>query len=115
MFERHFGRWVRSDLFGGRGAVSVGDLLGKTAAPPFAAVLACELAPGGSVGVHHQQEAHEVVIGVSGTGRASVNGAPSELVSGSVVYLEHGATLALENLSADAPLVYLIVKAKGHG
>lgn len=112
MFEKDFGSWVRSDLFGGRGDVRVGDLLGKHAAPPFAAVLACELAPGGSVGVHHQQEAHEIVIGVSGTGSASVGSETTALVSGSVVYVQHGATLALENLSPSEPLVYLIVKAK---
>ena len=50
MFERDFARWVKTDLFGGKGDVSVSDLLGGRQAKPFEAVLGCELAPGGSVG-----------------------------------------------------------------
>ena len=44
----------REALFGGKGAVTVWNLLGRTPAPPFTAVLSCELDPGGSVGRHRQ-------------------------------------------------------------
>ena len=58
---------VRSELFGGRGEVRVWSLL-DTEADPFTAVLSCELAPGGSVGRHVQEEFPEIVIGVEGHG-----------------------------------------------
>ncbi|NUP10851.1 MAG: cupin domain-containing protein [Polyangiaceae bacterium] len=112
MFEQHAGRWVRSELFGGRGEVAVADLLGRREAKPFQAVLGCELAPGGSVGVHHQTEAHEIVVCVEGRGRATVGGETHDLVSGTMVYVALGSTLALENTDAEAPLRYLIIKAK---
>jgi quercetin dioxygenase-like cupin family protein len=102
----------RESLFGGEGAVTVWNLLGRTAAPPFTAVLSCELDPGGSVGRHRQEEFPEIVVGVEGDGRATVNGAAQPLVPGAVVYLPLGATLEIANLSGDAPLRYLIIKAQ---
>jgi quercetin dioxygenase-like cupin family protein len=105
--------FVRADLFGGSGEVAVWDLLGGRATPPFGAVLACELAPGGSVGKHRQQELPEVVIGLEGDGEASVNGVAQPLGPGDVAHLPLGAVLAITNRSATAPLRYLIVKAKG--
>lgn len=104
--------FVRRDLFGGRGEVRITDLLGPRAAPPFAAVLDCELAPGGSVGAHRQQEHPEVVIGLSGDGEATVDGAAHPLGPGCVVHLPLGSALALRNRSDTAPLRYLIVKAR---
>ena len=87
--------------------------LGDTAPePPFAAILACELEGGGSVGTHLQQEFAEVLIVVEGEGVARVGGSPTPIQSGAVVQLPLGQTLALENASADRPLRYLIVKAK---
>ncbi len=103
--------FVRTALFGGVGDVSVWDLLQGRAAPPFGAVLACELAPGGKVGRHRQQELPEVVIGLEGDGVAGVNGAEVPLGPGDVVHLPLGAVLSLENRSAERPLRYLIVKA----
>ena len=59
-------------LFGGTGEVRVVDLLGASSAPaPFAAALACELAPGASVGAHVQAEYAEVVIFVEGRARVT--------------------------------------------
>ena len=100
----------RRDLFGGRGEVSVTDLLAGRAAPPFAAVLDCELAPGGTVGPHRQQEHPEIVVGLSGDGEATVDGRPQPLGPGDVVHLPLGGVLALRNRSEDQPLRYLIVK-----
>ena len=103
----------RADLFGGRGEVAVWDLLGGRAAPPFGAILACELAPGGAVGPHRQQALPEVVIGVEGDGEVAVDGAVSPLAPGDVAHLPLGSVLAITNRSATAPLRYLIVKAQG--
>ncbi len=100
------------DLFGGTGEVQVWNLLGQRTAPPFDAVLACELEPDGSVGTHVQQHAHEVVVVVTGEGSAQVEGITQMLEPGSVVWLPKGHRLALQNASADNPLNYLIVKAR---
>jgi quercetin dioxygenase-like cupin family protein len=103
---------VRTALFGGTGNVKVSDLLGSRAAPPFSAVLFCELDPGGSVGTHQQQRDPELVLGLDGHGEATVQGDPEPLQPGSVVYLPLGATLSLRNLSTTEPLRYLIIKAE---
>ncbi len=103
---------VHANLFGGHGAVHVWNLL-SVAAPPFTAVLSCELEPGGSVGRHAQQEFPEVVIGLEGQGEASVDGGLHPLTAGEVVYLPLGSVLALTNSSETEPLRYLIVKARG--
>jgi quercetin dioxygenase-like cupin family protein len=103
--------WVREALFGGSGAVTVRDLLRGRPAPPFAAVLGCTLAPGGSVGRHRQEQLPEVVIGLSGDGEAEVDGVVRALGAGDVVHLPLGSVLAIRNRSPSAPLEYLIVKA----
>lgn len=103
---------VRSELFGGRGEVRVWSLLDAEAGP-FTAVLSCELAPGGSVGPHVQEEFPELVIGVEGHGEATVDGRRHGLSSGDAVYLALGSVLTIENRSADAALRYLIVKVRG--
>lgn len=105
--------FVRQDLFGGVGAVRVHDLLAGRPAPPFGAVLGCELAPGGSVGRHRQQDLPEIVIGLDGDGEAEVDGVAAPLGPGDVVHLPLGSVLAIRNRSADSPLRYLIVKARG--
>ena len=102
---------VQTNLFGGVGEVRVLSLLHGTG-EPFTAVLACELAPGGSVGAHVQQEFPEVVIGVGGEGEARVNGAVHPLDAFHAVYLPLGAALEIVNRSAREPLRYLIVKAR---
>lgn len=102
---------MRENLFGGSGEVRVWNLLGH-AAEPFTAVLACELAPGGSVGRHVQQEFPEIVVGLEGDGEAFVNQTPHSLEPGNVVHLPLGSVLALRNRSTDAPLRYLIIKAR---
>jgi len=101
----------RADLFGGVGVVQVWSLL-RGPAPPFTAVLACELDPGGRVGRHVQQEFPEIVVGIAGDGEATVGGARHRLAAGDLVYLPLGEVLELKNLSAEAPLQYLIIKAK---
>ena len=103
--------WVRSDLFGGVGDVTVRDLLRGVQAPPFAAVLDCKLSPGGSVGPHRQQDHGEVVIGLAGEGEATVDGVVLPLGPRDVVHLPLGSSLALRNRSGTEPLWYLIVKA----
>ena len=80
---------------------------------PFTAILSCELSPAGSVGHHVQQEFPEVVIGVEGDGQATVDGRVLSLGSGDTIYLPLGSVLSIENRSSDAPLRYLIVKARG--
>jgi quercetin dioxygenase-like cupin family protein len=101
------------DLFGGQGEVRVRDLLRGAAAGPFVAVLACELAPGGIVGAHRQEQYPEIVVGTAGAGRAWVDDLPSPLGPGALVWLPQGSSLRLENLSDEQPLAYLIVKAAG--
>ncbi len=103
---------ARTALFGGVGTVTVWNLLGRASAPPFSAVLSCELDPGGSVGRHVQQKDPEIVIGLEGDGEASVDGTAHRLGPGDVVHLAHGQVLAIANRSADAPLRYLIIKAE---
>ena len=111
MFDGAFPKWVKTDLFGGRGEVSVQDLLGSVAMPPFAAILACELAPSGKVGAHHQTGADEIVICIGGSGTISVDGQPKPFVPGVVAYLALGQLLAIENGSESEKLRYFIIKA----
>src|SRR5678815_3341615 len=97
---------VRNNLFGGTGTCLVWDLLGTMAAPPFTAVLSCELAEGGSVGRHQQQRDAEIVVGLTGCGEARVNGRAVPFGPGAVVHLPFGASLELVNERNDAPLTY---------
>ncbi len=102
---------VRRELFGGTGEVTVWSLL-SGAAEPFTAVLSCELSAGGSVGPHVQEQFAEIVVGVAGKGEATVDGQARPLGPGDVVHLPLGATLALANRDPNAPLRYLIIKAR---
>ena len=104
---------ARTELFGGTGTVLVWDLLGAPPISPFAAVLACELEPGGSVGDHVQEHFPEIVVCVSGDGAARVNGVAHAMQAGTVVQLQLGHTLAFTNHSSAEPLSYLIIKAAG--
>ncbi len=101
----------RQALFGGAGEVRVWNLLGRHPAPPFAAVLACELDPGGSVGRHKQSTYNEIVVILEGHGTACVGPTEHTLSPGAVVHLPLGRTLSLANGSPDQPLRYLIIKA----
>jgi uncharacterized cupin superfamily protein len=103
----------REALFGGKGEVLVWDLMGSASIPPFTAVLACELAPGGSVGTHRQEQYPEIVVVTEGEGTAELDGAPCPIGVGSMIALPLGSTLALANRSDEQPLRYLIVKAAG--
>ena len=100
------------DLFGGRGVVEVWDLLAAQHAPPFSAVIACALEPSGVVGRHVQQRDPEIVVGIAGEGEALVDGSTHALTSGAVVYLAHGQTLSIRNLSETEVLDYLIIKSR---
>jgi len=111
MFEGNYPKWLKTDLFGGAGEVSVQDLLGAAAMPPFLAILACELAPLGAVGAHHQTGADEIVICIGGAGSISVDGAKRHFVPGVVAYLALGQLLAIENSSDSEKLRYFIIKA----
>jgi uncharacterized cupin superfamily protein len=102
----------RERLFGGRGEVRVWSLGAAAPMQPFAAILACELEAGGTVGTHVQSDLSEIVIVLEGEGTASVDGATARLGAGSVVELPLGKTLAIENGSANGPLRYLILKAR---
>lgn len=112
MWNRDLPHDVRQSLFGGSRAVRVWSLVASPRVP-FAAVLACELDPGGRVGTHVQEVHAELVIVVEGEGRVTVNGAVALVVPGAVVELPLGETLAIENGSDDQPLRYLIIKAGG--
>jgi quercetin dioxygenase-like cupin family protein len=103
---------VYPSLFGGVGQVRVSSLLHGPSAP-FTAALRCELAPGGRVGAHVQQEFAELVIGVAGDGEAKVNGVVHPLSSARAVHVPLGAVLEIINRSSDVPLGYVIVKASG--
>jgi quercetin dioxygenase-like cupin family protein len=111
MWNRHEPHDAREGLFGGHGRVLVWNLVPHPQAP-FAAVLACELEPGASVGAHVQEHFPELVIGVEGVGTVEVNGVASEFGAGRAVELPLGQTLAVQNDSATASLRYLIVKAR---
>ncbi len=102
---------VRPELFGGTGEVRVWSLMAG-ALPPFDCVLGCELDPGGSVGVHVQNECTEIVIITEGHGEARVDDQPQALRPGVVVRLALGQKLALTNGSDVDPLRYLIIKVK---
>jgi quercetin dioxygenase-like cupin family protein len=102
---------VRENLFGGAGAVRVSSLL-RGEAEPFTAILSCELDAGGSVGRHVQQEFAEVVIGVSGSGEATVDEQPLPLRAGDVVHVPLGAVLSIDNRDSQQSLCYLIIKAR---
>ncbi|MEM6993765.1 MAG: hypothetical protein AAF721_24840 [Myxococcota bacterium] len=102
---------VRSDLFGGKGQVLVWNLLQGKAAPPFTAVLSCELEEGGHVGRHVQQEFDEIVLGLTGYGEIRVDGKAQPFGPGAVAYLPLGSTLEIVNEAADKVLRYLIIKA----
>jgi len=103
----------REALFGGTGEVLVWDLLGGAQFPPFTAVLSCELAPGGRVGTHVQQQYPEIVVVLEGEGTAEVDGAACPIAEGAVIALPLGSTLSLANGSDERPLRYLIIKAEG--
>ncbi len=111
LFDREQPHDCRQALFGGRGAVRVWSLV-DSPMPPFTATLACELEASGRVGTHVQEEYPEIVIGISGSGKAFVEGRPQPLTPGRVVELPRGYTLAIENESTDNPLRYLIIKAR---
>jgi mannose-6-phosphate isomerase-like protein (cupin superfamily) len=111
MWNRQSRHDVREALFGGKRCVRVWDLAPNPEAP-FAAVLACELEPAGSVGTHLQEQFPEIVICVEGTGSVQVNGVRSEFASGATAALPLGHTLSITNESSDSPLRYLIVKAR---
>ena len=102
---------VHHDLFGGRGKVTV-ELERQGEPRGFACVLRCALAPRGRVGLHEQEACDELVIVLSGRGRALTDGARTALKPGVVVPVPLGTQLSLENTSPSAPLRYLIVKAR---
>ncbi len=101
----------REALFGGTGEVLVWDLLGPAKLAPFTAVLACELAPGGRVGVHRQELYPEIVVVTGGEGSAELDGASTPIAMGTLLALPLGSTLAITNGSTAEPLRYLIIKA----
>lgn len=90
--------------------MSVWDLGARTA--PFTAVLYCELDPGGAVGTHVQETDDEVVIVVGGVGSIVVDGLAQRCAVGGAIAVPLRSRLAIENLSAEEPLRYLIVKAR---
>jgi mannose-6-phosphate isomerase-like protein (cupin superfamily) len=99
------------DLFGGRGAVRVADLLsGDEVVAPFAAVLDCTLEAGGSVGRHVQTDFAEIVVFLEGRGAATVGAVRRDVGPGSVVSVPLGEPLGIES-AAGAALRYVIVKA----
>lgn len=108
------GPWIKHDLFRGHGSVHIWDLLGASQAPPFQAVLWCELEAGGAVGKHRQQEHPEIVIGLSGSGRISVDEQTYTFGPGVSVFLPLGSLLSI-NAATEGPLVYLIIKAREDG
>lgn len=103
---------VRDRLFGGEGSVSVWDLGKGALVPPFSAVVFAVLSPGARVGRHRQESDDELVIVLEGEGVLYVDGRAAACVPGSVVGLAKGAVLEIDNASIEAPLRYVIVKAR---
>ena len=103
---------VRENLFGGTGAVHIWNCLSSQPTDPFKAALWCALDPGAFVGRHRQEEFPELVLCVSGTGRAVVGEVSHSLEKGVVVYLPLGSALSLPNDSESLPLEYVILKAE---
>jgi quercetin dioxygenase-like cupin family protein len=101
---------ARRELFGGKNTVRVWDLGALT--PPFTAVLFCELEPGGRVGAHRQEHDDEVVVVVAGEAVLYVDGRAHGCVPGGAVALPRGSLLEIDNASVEAPVRYLIVKAR---
>ena len=112
MWNQELPHDVRRALFGGSGAVRVWSLVGAPRAP-FAAVLACELDPGGRVGAHVQERHAEIVIVIEGDARVNVSGRVSTVAPGGVIELPVGEVLAIENGSNEQSLRYLIIKVGG--
>ena len=104
--------FLQHDLFGGQGEVRIWDLLGTTHLPPFEAVLACELDPGGSVGAHRQATADELLLVIEGRATAGVDGEQRHLEAGSIVALPLGSLMTLQNTDEESSLRYLIIKAR---
>lgn len=104
-------KFQQKDLFGGKGVVDIHSLL-KGNEVPFSAALHCELEAGGSVGKHRQQRDPELVIGVSGEGVVTVNGALHNLTEKSAVYVPFGSVLSIRNLSETESLQYFIIKVQ---
>ena len=102
----------REDLFGGSGVVLVEALPGALCAP-FSVALHCELAGGGRVGAHVQEEYSEILIGLAGEAVCYVDGAARAVSPGVIVGLALGQTLEIDNASVDVPFRYLIIKARG--
>ena len=104
--------FLQRALFGGQGEVRIWDLLGTTHLPPFEAVLACELDPGGSVGAHRQATADELLLVIEGRATAGVDGEQRHLEAGSIVALPLGSLMTLQNTDEESSLRYLIIKAR---
>jgi quercetin dioxygenase-like cupin family protein len=103
---------IRHALFGGVGRVAVRDLTGARDVPPFSAVLSCVLDAGATVGRHRQTDAHEIVVCLAGHGVFIVDGDAIEARPGVVAHVRCGSVLAIENVSSENTLDYLIVKAQ---
>ncbi len=111
MFPPRDADLVHADLFGGRGEVRVWNLSKQRLRGPFQVALACDLAPGASVGPHVQKGVEEIIVFVAGQGRVAVGGREVLVEPGAIVSLPEGTTLAIANTSDVEPLHYLIVKA----
>jgi quercetin dioxygenase-like cupin family protein len=111
LFDPDLPHDAREQLFGGTGRVRVWSVAKRSPRAPFRAVLACELDPGASVGTHLQEHHAEIVIALSGSATASVNGVERALEAGGMVELPLGETLALRNRSPSESFRYLIIKA----
>lgn len=112
LFARDAPHDSRAKLFGGRNTVRVWNLASSPLVAPFTTALACELEADGFVGLHRQEHDPEIVIVLEGSGQATVSGRPIALAPGTLISLPLGELLSIENLSKEAPLRYLIVKAR---
>ena len=101
----------QTDLFGGQGEVKVWNLISGRKMPPFSAALWCELEPFGTVGRHRQQRDPEVILCISGKGKATIGKHQHPMEKGSFLYIPFGASLALENLGEEV-LIYAIIKVR---
>ena len=106
---------THSDLFGGSGRVEVVDVLAGRPAGNLQQLLRCTLDPGGSVGLHKQEQLDAVFYCLQGQGTARLNGESRPFGPDDVVHLPRDATLSLRNDSNSEPLRYVIVKTPAEG
>ncbi len=100
------------DLFGGKGLFrrwvhySEGDN-----ASPFTIIVETEMDSGSRAGLHTQNDQHEMLYILAGTGQFTINGDTFDVKEGDAILAPAGSSFALANPGSQ-PLRYLAVKCR---